>query len=546
MQLQRAAQSAKAIIGIITQASKQREWISFEAGAAWGRDIIYAPLLVGTSLADIPSTLASYQAVNADDSEQFERLLDSLAKALGSTVKRPLRFQQLRHALRVYRGQEETRREDKPETRSDDLAEALKQAFELASENKREEADHLFSELEQGATTLDDKMFARASQFWSQGKKSFDLLLKLDELDESLKNTAEYHYWRGISETSPIKQLNHLQQCLDLKGRPDTYRAAYLKVAKLRHQLNQLRVAEGLLVQGLLGENRLLGAACALEFEAQLPDDQSIAKLAVLVAGLCAHPSEALYERTVSLSSGNAWNAFALTLAKDYDNLFETSSSTNFLGINLQALDLPSLAYEAYTKAMERGTSVAKANVASVVGNAPVPLVGLKILEGHSGAFDAATPHYPHEIRVDLEKKVHDERNRMELLEKHGRQLIQIFTLLVEKGLAAESSGLITGCTFRSGEGLPNPQWRERSYDCVVEPTGMAVLTSQGLPPFKLTPVFPGRGFFICEVNKHSGFVALTPEGGLEGSWLDLTSTTGPLTWFEFTRAEASADTPTP
>src|SRR5436305_155456 len=35
-QLQQAAKSADAFVGIITNASKDRAWIHFEAGAAWG------------------------------------------------------------------------------------------------------------------------------------------------------------------------------------------------------------------------------------------------------------------------------------------------------------------------------------------------------------------------------------------------------------------------------------------------------------------------------------------------------------------------------
>src|ERR1051325_264684 len=45
-QLQSAAQRAHAFVAIITNSSKDREWIFFEAGAAWGRDLLYAPVLI--------------------------------------------------------------------------------------------------------------------------------------------------------------------------------------------------------------------------------------------------------------------------------------------------------------------------------------------------------------------------------------------------------------------------------------------------------------------------------------------------------------------
>ncbi|MEH2277539.1 MAG: hypothetical protein V7K40_22805 [Nostoc sp.] len=59
-QIQAAAQSSRAFIAIITQQSKEREWLFFEAGAAWGRNQLYAPLLVGTSPSELASTMADY------------------------------------------------------------------------------------------------------------------------------------------------------------------------------------------------------------------------------------------------------------------------------------------------------------------------------------------------------------------------------------------------------------------------------------------------------------------------------------------------------
>jgi hypothetical protein len=86
-QLQTAAQAANAFVAIITAASKDREWISFEAGAAWGRDLMYAPVLVGARPDDMPSTIGDYQALNSQSKEDMLGLATSLAGLDGSTVK---------------------------------------------------------------------------------------------------------------------------------------------------------------------------------------------------------------------------------------------------------------------------------------------------------------------------------------------------------------------------------------------------------------------------------------------------------------------------
>src|SRR5687767_6356281 len=64
-QLQNAAQQTKAFIAVVTQASVDREWIVFEAGAAFGRGVIYAPLLIDIAPGDLPSSIGGYQAVVA-------------------------------------------------------------------------------------------------------------------------------------------------------------------------------------------------------------------------------------------------------------------------------------------------------------------------------------------------------------------------------------------------------------------------------------------------------------------------------------------------
>ncbi len=66
-QIQAAVSSARAFVAVITRESKDREWMFFEAGAAWGRNQLYCPLLIDTTTSDLPNSIADYQATRADD-----------------------------------------------------------------------------------------------------------------------------------------------------------------------------------------------------------------------------------------------------------------------------------------------------------------------------------------------------------------------------------------------------------------------------------------------------------------------------------------------
>jgi hypothetical protein len=65
-------------------ASKDREWIFYEAGAAWGRGAIYIRLLVDVEHNELPSSIADYQACRAHDRDDMERLISALADQLGA------------------------------------------------------------------------------------------------------------------------------------------------------------------------------------------------------------------------------------------------------------------------------------------------------------------------------------------------------------------------------------------------------------------------------------------------------------------------------
>lgn len=86
-QIQRAAHRADAFIAIITKSSREREWIFFEAGAAWVRNVLYAPLLAGVDFDALPNSINSYQAVEYAKEEKVLELLREVAARAKSQVR---------------------------------------------------------------------------------------------------------------------------------------------------------------------------------------------------------------------------------------------------------------------------------------------------------------------------------------------------------------------------------------------------------------------------------------------------------------------------
>jgi hypothetical protein len=62
-QLSQAIQSSVAVVSVITQKSMSRDWVLYEAGAAWGRQLVYAPVLFKVDASEMPTVIGGYEHV---------------------------------------------------------------------------------------------------------------------------------------------------------------------------------------------------------------------------------------------------------------------------------------------------------------------------------------------------------------------------------------------------------------------------------------------------------------------------------------------------
>ncbi|MGD1907842.1 MAG: hypothetical protein ACFB0C_17895 [Leptolyngbyaceae cyanobacterium] len=111
----------------------------------------------------------------------------------------------------------------------------------------------------------------------------------------------------------------------------------------------------------------------------------------------------------MELSKDSKWDSLLAYFTKRSRSEEFKGSLANSIGRSFHSLELYSLAYIAYSKAVESEISVAKVNIASLLGSRAVPAAGLNILQEHVGSFDSADAGFPYRVRADLEESVQAE-----------------------------------------------------------------------------------------------------------------------------------------
>ena len=210
-QIQAAVQTARAFIAIITQQSKDREWIFFEAGAAWGRNQLYSPLLVDTAPSELASSIADYQAIRASDRDEVERLISAIAEAIGGTVRSRFsnRYRAFQKRLQAYNA---TSADEGPE---DDRS-PLGQAIDLLKRGELDASNDLFAKLENNALSKEEKTQIRISKLINSGLKNNEILHALETVEEQYDVTSISQYWLGFFQNRPPASIRHYSSCLEL------------------------------------------------------------------------------------------------------------------------------------------------------------------------------------------------------------------------------------------------------------------------------------------------------------------------------------------
>jgi len=446
-------QKARAFVALITPESRNREWVLFEAGAAWGRGQLYSPLLVDTRPEDLSTTIAHYVATRADSREQVEILVRSIADTIGITVKP--RFGQRYGAFQRHLEQRaEARRGDARPIAAN--ASTMDRAVQLWFRGRKDEARELFEQALREPASVEVLAQTRLVRSSLETDTLTEFLSALERMDPETRATASYASWRTIVEDRPDLSLELIRKVMATPDALSNHSTSALP--DLCQQLTMLgRTVEATtqlagalkntppLSRPLLAE-RLLDCA---------PDLDSIAKLALVAVSTSGtgDAAKALLSSLTNLAIDEQWPALAVFAAQYYRRNADTGTARNSVGRAYATARLFSLAYDAYREAAAAGVSVAKTNIASNLAYHPVPAAGLVLLKEHQGEFDAATAGYPFRVRAELEDLVEDERKKGKQLEDAGRQLFWRIAALVEKSFSCRAADAAVA-TFTNPAGL--------------------------------------------------------------------------------------------
>src|SRR5439155_5705330 len=186
-QLAHAARSAKVFIGVLSKESREREWIFFEAGAAWGRNALYAPVLLDVSPEGLPDSIGEYQATRAKDSDDMRLLVSEVARRTGRNVRPhfPQRYSAFERIVQAYPNEPD-------ETEEPPLVRMLT----LLISKRYEYADALAKKLIASAATDRDRgEIAVDACVWDARKNSYEKLETLSELPSAWRaESPHYHY----------------------------------------------------------------------------------------------------------------------------------------------------------------------------------------------------------------------------------------------------------------------------------------------------------------------------------------------------------------
>ncbi|MEH2287751.1 hypothetical protein [Nostoc sp.] len=438
-QIQAAAQSSRAFIAIITQQSKEREWLFFEAGAAWGRNQLYAPLLVGTSPSELASTMADYQTVRASDREEVKNLLIAVAQAVGGNIKTRLsqRYQTFSKQIEAYQKIEIIEENIEQSSSLSELVEenieqssSLPQAIKLLQRGEVEKANTIFDRLEETASTNEDKANIKIVRLLNSDREERNPLKELESLAPELRNTYHCQFWLGLFESRVAASISYYEECLRLataKNATLFSNPATLYLAKKRFKIGEQEIALNNLRQAMVSEDRDLRTETVETWQNLDQKPHFLEKLVILLTGLSDKAdSSIMLNALTELALDHKWSSLLTYFAQCADQVDVQGTAANNLGRAFSELKLYSLAYLAYAKAAEAGISVAKVNIANLHLWNPLPAAGLKLLKEHTGTYDAADAGYPYHIRAELERSVQKEHKKAEELYKQGYKVAEM------------------------------------------------------------------------------------------------------------------------
>ncbi len=433
-QIQSAAAQAKAFLGVITPQSKDREWILFEAGAAFGRQVPYIPVLFGIDFTEISSSIEGYHAYTHDDRDGIERALSELGSVISCEL-RPRFGTRYAAFLRAFRSHSSAQA-----LASSDANSPLAKAIELSTSGQHELAKQAFESCIKESE--DDEARCRAilakHMFLPEGTDT--LLSVLEQMEPELRGTATWAFWAAGEEQRPLEKHRLLSRVI--KAPQDAIPQEWVVSAlgqtlRFAHEPTASADAELQLLKILATDWSEARADAAHELLTAHPNlSQTFKLLCSALAIQGGH--ESLYRASLDIAKKLRWHDMSLYFASRAAEEGR-GSAKNRLAIELETQKLTALAYQYYARASEEGVGVATVNIAHLLASSSNSAAALQVLQKEH-SFDAADPGYPHGLRAQLERKLREEQSKLDSLLTQARASLGAMAVVAQSGLESRDT----------------------------------------------------------------------------------------------------------
>jgi hypothetical protein len=514
-QLRHAAMKADAYVGLITKASVDREWIFFEAGAAFGRGVLYAPVIVDLTPSELPTSIGGYQGVMAKDQSRMRDFVEDVAKAIGAHLKPHFgqRFSRFAKAVDAY---------GKPDA-SQELS-GVQLAIHLVDTGRKEEAETLFDELAEKEERPEVKANIKITKLVFTRKDNDGLLELLERQTPEVKETAIFKLWLGVHETNPVKATQLLRQASD--GPLEGFHRRWALEALIRNEfeLGHAREATRRLLDAFASEDRRLRALAAKQLAVHVADGSAFLKLLLLVEATLDESFDH-FLNTVRFCWEKGYTSIGLHMAARCLSEKENDDSHLYRGLLRGKAGLRSLEFADYRAAAKYGASVAKSNMANMLHGGAVAEAGLEILRDHIGDYNSADPGLPYQVRADLERSVSNERKAEAELRVYGSRVATAFHRLLESWRR------------RTDRPRTDGKWRGSvaSSEWTVSVAGGHVSVFLKEKPLAVQELSPLSGFYVALEDGEPRLVFVCGEE-IEAVGLKGLSGTGVVDWLDLRR----------
>lgn len=441
-QLNQAVRNAQLFIGVITKDSKDREWIIFEAGAAWGRNQIYAPILFDLSPSELPLSISSYQATDGFNKSSVQKLVSVISKELQLSVKNfNNSFNQfIRHAKKYKEIQFAPHQIQVIENKR------FPKIIELFEKGKSSEAEAAIASIRPSVCSLEDRAYLELLPFLYSEADLSERLQKLDLIPEDLKQTKTFLWWAAFYEgfVRPNAAIELWSQYQNLQLTDGESVFPTMEIIRHLYEIGKSSEAWSCIKLALKSSNRAIRSQAAKLYTQLFIDHPKQSRLLIL-AGALSSGDKSLYELCFDLSHEAHWKSLALIFSDVYNREEGSFSSSHLFANALWAVGLHSLAYRAYQCGIEAGSLASIASAASLITNHPVPAAGQSLLDKYADTpSDLPDPSYLPRIRAELEQKILEEERKLDEFRRSARlaltQLSELAALTIGSMITFDSS----------------------------------------------------------------------------------------------------------